>query len=60
MAKNSHKLRKLPVGGILPEGWLKRQIALANSLQKRLGADASLLENGEWKSGELSRGMSAG
>ena len=53
MAKNSHKLRKLPVGGILPEGWLKRQIALANSLQKRLGADASLLENGEWKSGEL-------
>lgn len=46
------KLQKLPLGAVTPDGWLKSQISLTNELQKRLGSDSGLLENGVWEKGE--------
>ena len=45
-------MRKLPLGAIRPEGWLKNQMVAMCSLQKRLGALAGLVKNGEWTGGE--------
>ena len=54
MAKDTDTFfRRLPVGSIVPEGWLGRQIEIVNALQKRMGADTALLSGEAWKSGEI-------
>lgn len=54
MAKDTDTFfRRLPVGSIVPEGWLGRQIEIVNALQKRIGADTALLSGEAWKSGEI-------
>lgn len=53
MAKSVDKnLRKLPLGAIRAEGWLKDEMLHMCDLQKRLGALRGLVKNGEWQSGE--------
>ena len=53
MAKKENlSMTKLPIGAIRPDGWLLREIALVNGLQKRLGAVSGLTENGVWVKGE--------
>lgn len=54
MAKDTDTFfRRLPVGSVVPEGWLGRQIEIVNALQKRMGADTALLSGEAWKSGEI-------
>lgn len=54
MAKDTENpFRRLPVGSIIPEGWLGRQIEIVNALQKRMGADTALLSGEAWKRGEI-------
>ena len=54
MAKDTDTFfRRLPVGSIVPEGWLGRQIEIVNALQKRMGADTALLSGEAWRSGEI-------
>lgn len=50
--KENLTMTKLPIGSIRPEGWLLRETALVNGLQKRLGAASGLTENGIWIKGE--------
>lgn len=53
MAKEPEtSLRRLPVGSIVPEGWLAKQTEIVNAFQKRMGADAALLSGEAWKKGE--------
>ena len=54
MAKDRETpLRRLPVGSVKPDGWLAKQLGIVNALQKRMGADPSLLEGVNWKGGEI-------
>ena len=54
MAKDRETpLRRLPVGSVKPDGWLAKQLDIVNALQKRMGADPSLLEGVNWKGGEI-------
>ncbi len=53
MAKSVDKnLKKLPLGAIRAEGWLKDEMLHMCDLQKRLGALQGLVKNGEWQGGE--------
>ena len=50
--KENPTLTKLPIGSISPDGWLLKELALINGLQKRLGNVSGLMENGSWVKGE--------
>lgn len=46
-------MRRLPVGSVMPDGWLAKQISLTNDLQKKLGSAPDLLDMGAWTNGEI-------
>lgn len=50
--KDNPTLTKLPIGSVRPDGWLLKELALINGLQKRLGGVSGLMENGSWVKGE--------
>jgi len=53
LAKSVDKnLKKLPIGAIRAQGWLKDELLGMCNLQKRLGALQGLVRNGEWVNGD--------